>query len=211
MHDTVVVVGCGPAGQSSGKEIDRHPVVRMWNHEWQPADRFGSRYDYGMITARESALIAAKRPKKGWFFYNVPHEDEVSKIEDVPVIVLDHMRWYRHPAAQGAKPGGPKALKFSRGFAAVAGVIEHLRPKRILAIAMDVLCNGVTSAKYYDEAALPYYVKSYPNLAKISPAWAADEIPAGRVRNGPHDFQMEANLIRALAAEAGVELVWSRP
>lgn len=207
--DTVIVIGCGPVGADlRGADIDKHPVVRMWNHEWQPADRFGSRYDYGMITTTKDAQIAARRPKKSWFLYNVPHEVVISSVNDVPVIVFDHMPWYVKAKIIGATPASKKALKFSRGFAAVAGVIEHLNPKLIRCIGMDVLKNGVTSSKYYDPDALPFYVQSYPKLAAAVPEWAADEIPAGRIRNGPHDFWAESLMIRELAAEAGTEIVW---
>ncbi len=207
--NTVVVIGSGPAGSISGKDIDRHPVVRLWNHEWQPADRYGSRYDYGLITTTDDAHSAARRPENAWLFYNVPHEKAVSSIDGKTVVALDHLRWFKKAQEKGARPAAPRALKFTRGFAAVAGAIEYLRPRRVIVVGMDILRNGVTGSRYFDPAALPFYVKAYPLLARARPDWASDEMPAGWLRDGPHDYSAEAVLIREIAAEAGSELVWS--
>ncbi|MBI3150075.1 MAG: hypothetical protein HYZ17_16345 [Betaproteobacteria bacterium] len=208
MTDTVVVIGAGPAGQVSGEEVDRYPVVRMWNHDWQPAERFGSRYDYGLITRTDDVGLASRRPGK-WLFYNVPNEPEVSNIDGTPVVMLDKSSWYSRAQAHGAKPGSPrKGLKFTRGFAAVAGTIDRLRPRRIVVIGMSILRDGVTGARYYDPDALAFYVKSHPGMAAHIPGWAADEMPAGVRGEGPHDYFAEAAVIREMAAEAGVEIVW---
>lgn len=210
MTDTVVVIGSGPSPSGiSGGEIDRHPVVRMWDHDWQPAERYGSRYDYGLITNERNPLRASRRPDKWWFFYNVPHLPPVTSFDGVPVVEMDHATWYRKAIAHGAAPGHPRrALKFTRGFAAVAGVIDHLRPKRVIVIGMDILRNGFTGSRYYDPAALPFYIRAYPNMARGIPKWAAEQMPAGVRADGPHDYYAESKVIRDLSAEAGVEIVW---
>jgi hypothetical protein len=207
---TVVVIGAGPTSpQLRAADIDIHPVVRMWNHEWQPTDRYGSRFDYGVITTTQDARDAVRAPARSWFFYNVPHEQVSSgHLGGAGLVVLDNERWFRRAVALGAKSGSRKALKFTRGFAAVAAVIEHVRPERILVVGMDVLRTGATGVRYYDPAALPWYVRRYPQLAVVDPQWAADEMPPGLPRLGPHDFSAEAVLIRQLAAEAGIEIVW---
>lgn len=205
---TVVVIGSGPA-DVLGDEIDRFPVVRMWNHEWQPAERFGSRFDYGLITSTDDAMAAQKKPARSWLFYNVPHHRKAASLKGRPVVFLDHMSWYRKAWAYGARPEDPRrALKFTRGFAAVAGAIQTLRPKRIIVVGMTLLHDGVTGSHYFDQAALPFYVAAYPQMAKHIPIWAEDKIPAGLRGEGPHDYTAEAAVIRELAAEEGVELVW---
>lgn len=192
-----------------GADVDGHEVLRMWNHDWQPAERYGSRYDYGLFTSTEDAQCTSKQPTRSWFFYNIPHEKAVFNINEKPVITLDHDRWYRDAKKLGAEPEtSKKALKFTRGFAAVAAAIEHLRPSRIIGIGLDILRNGMTGVRYYDDAALPYYVKAYPLLARAIPRWAKDEMPVGQRRDGPHDYGVEAALVRLVAAEAGVELAW---
>ena len=208
MEMTVVVVGSGP-WSGNRTDIDGHPVVRMWNHEWQPADRYGTRYDYGLITIEQDARCASRCPAVSWFFYNTAHEPAVSEINGGAVVTLKHHRWLQRATELGARPGTPgKAIKFTRGFAAVAGAIDQLRPGRVVIIGMDLLRDGATPSKYYDPAALPYYVNRYPSLAKANPAWAADTMPEGWLRDGPHDYSVEAVLIRALAAEAGTEIAW---
>jgi hypothetical protein len=192
----------------TGADIDKYPVVQMWNHDWQSADRYGSRYDYGLATTLRDARDASRRPTKAWLFYNVPHEKAVQTINGDPVIFLDHMSWYKKAALHGARSFCNRALKFTRGFAAVAGVIQCLKPKRIIVIGMDVLCNGVTGVRYFDADALPFYVESYPQLAQNLPLWASNEFPSGLRGDGPHDFSAEAAVIRELAAEVGTKLVW---
>lgn len=211
---TAIVIGSGAGPEEPrGAEIDRHLVVRMWNHEWQSSDRFGSRYDHGLITTLDDVQRATRRPAKSWFFYpatkGTRREATVAKIDDVDVIVLNHVRWSIKAHALKAKSADGRGLKFTRGFVAVAGAIECLRPRRIIVIGMDVLRNGATSGKYFDRAALPFYVNSYKKLAMARPDWAADELPAGLTGEGPHDYAVEAVLIRALAAEAGTEIVWN--
>ena len=206
--DTVVVIGSGPAGSVSAEAIDCHPVVRMWNHEWQPVDRYGSRYDYGLITRTAEIRPGARRPGK-WLFYNVPNGPVGPSIDGTAVIVLDAGQWYSKAKAHGATPGHPHdRLKFTKGFAAVAGVIECLRPRRIVVIGMSILRDGVTGPKYYDPAALPFYKKLYPNMTANLPKWAADEMPAGLRGDGPHDYFTESIVIREMASEAGIEIVW---
>jgi hypothetical protein len=217
MQDTVVVIGSGPASSGMvGASIDRHRVVRMCNHDWQPADRYGSRYDYGVITSLDDARAASRRPAKAWFFYPPSKGTRrdaaaLSQIDGTDIIVVNHEKWFAQAMQMGAKSATSRALKFTRGFAAVAGSIECLRPKRVVIVGMDILRNGATGAKYYDPAALPFYVQAYPNMATSWPAWAADELAAGVTRDGPHDYAAEAALIRKLAAEAGTELVWDGP
>lgn len=214
MAKTVVVIGSGPTDPGMlGARVDSHTVVRMHNHVWQPVERYGSRYDYGLITSlqdAEDAHLAARRPAQSWLFYNVPGEQVVSEIHGNAVVLWEHKRWFHRAMAQGAQPGSPRVLKFTRGFAAVAATIEHLRPRRVVVLGMDILRNGKTGARYYDPAALPWYVKRYPRLAK-RPAWSSDTMPVGCRRDGPHDYEAEAALIRELASEAGVELVWELP
>lgn len=208
---TVVVIGSGPADPDMcGAKVDRHTVVRMWNHEWQPVERYGSRYDYGFITTVQDAHDDIRRPAKSWLFYNVPSNHPVSEVNGKPVVLWNHRRWFDRALAQGARSASGQTIKFTRGFAAVAATIEHIRPRRVVVIGMDILRNGATGPRYYDPAALPWYVERYPGLKKI-PGWAADEMPAGVPREGPHDYHAEAALIRALAAEAGVEIVWTLP
>jgi hypothetical protein len=209
MTQSIVVIGPGPVSPGMlDAYTDGDPVVQMWDHDWQPVDRYGSRYDYGLITRTGEAHAASRTPEVAWFFYNVPHEKAPSSINGKPIVVLDHVRWQVKADALGAKSGNGRGFKFTRGFAAVAGAIEHLSPRRVIVVGMEVLRNGVTGSRYYDPAALPFYVKSYPVLAKACPEWAADEMTAGCLRAGPHDYSAEAVLIRELAAEAGVELVW---
>jgi hypothetical protein len=208
-QDTVVVIGPGPSDHGMlGAYIDSHPVVQMWNHEWQPVDRYGSRYDYGLTTRMSDFQGASRTPGSAWFFYNVPHEQNPAAFNGKPVVVLDHARWQTRADALGARSAHGRGFKFTRGFAAVAGTIEHLAPRRVIVIGMDLLRNGVTGSRYYDPAALPFYLKSYPALAKAVPKWASDELPAGKLRDGPHDFSVEAVLIREIAAKAGTEIVW---
>lgn len=208
--DTVVVIGSGPGPSTmSGADIDRYPVVRMWNHEWQPADRFGSRYDYGLITRTDDVCSASRRPNKSWLFYNVPHEPEVEKIDGHAVTFLNYRRWYAKAEAIGAKAASEnRALKFTRGFAAVAGTIDCLRPRRVIVIGMSILRDGETGSRYFDPAALPFYIKSYPRLARSQPLWAADQMPPGIRGEGPHDYFAESLVIRDIAAEAGTEIIW---
>jgi len=204
---SVVVIGNGPA-QVSGQDIDRHTVVRMCHHEWQTVDRYGERYDYGLITRTSEISADARRPGK-WLFYNVPGEPTTPSIDGTPVVMLDARGWYRKAKEHGAIPGDPhRGLKFTKGFAAVAGVIERLRPRRVIVIGMNILRDGVTGLKYYDPAALPFYKKMYPNMVVGIPKWAADELPAGLRGEGPHDYFTEAAVIREIASEAGIELVW---
>lgn len=205
---TVVVIGSGPAPELCGEKVDEHTVVRMWNHEWQPVERYGSRYDYGFITTMQDAEDALKCPAKSWLFYNVPSNHRVSEVNGKPVVLWNHRRWFDRAMARGARSASGKPLKFTRGFAAVAATIEHLRPRRVVVIGMDILRNGATGLRYYDPAALPWYVKRYPGMTRV-PGWAADEMPAGVLREGPHDYDAEASLIRVLADEAGVEIVWT--
>jgi hypothetical protein len=177
----------------------------MWDHEWQPVDRYGSRYDYGLITNTLNLDRASRRPAKAWFFYNVPNQPEIT---GYPVFTLDRKRLTDRALAQGARSGNSKVLKFTRGFAAVAMAIERLKPRRVVVIGMQQLRDGVTGSRYYDPAALPWYVERYPLAAANIPGWAADEMPAGLIRVGPHDYAAESALIRLMAAEAGTEIVW---
>jgi hypothetical protein len=205
--DTVVVIGSGVA-DTVRCAVDDHTVVRMWDWDWQPPDRYGSRFDYGLITTTQDTKDAVRLPTKAWFFYNVPHEPLISVLNGIDVIAWDHAPCFRRAIALGARSTNGKAVKFTRGFAAVAATLTFLRPKRVVVIGMGILCNGVTGSRYYDSAALPYYVNHYPNMAKVNPQWAANELTAGLVREGPHDFSTEAVLIRELAAETGALLIW---
>ncbi len=206
--DIVVVIGAGPAASVRAEDIDCHTVVRLWNHDWQPAERYGTRYDYGVITNTQYALDASRLPSKAWIFYNVAGQNVVKEIGETPVMTVDKVRWFTRAEAMGARSADGRGLKFTRGFAAVAGAIDCLRPRRIVVIGMNILRDGVTGPKYYDKAALPFYVKAYPAMAHLLPQWAADEMPIGLRGEGPHDYTAESKLIRQLAAEAGVELVW---
>src|SRR4051812_15393687 len=81
VSQTIVVIGSGPTSPGLRSAfVDGHPVVRMWNHEWQPVERYGTRYDYGLITTNDDARLATRRPASGWFFYNVPSETVAQKI-----------------------------------------------------------------------------------------------------------------------------------
>jgi hypothetical protein len=210
-EETVVVIGSGPTDpEMCGQKVDSHTVVRMWNHEWQPVERYGARFDFGLITTMQDAHDAPMRPAKSWLFYNVPSNPLVPEVNGKSVILWNHRRYFDRAIAQGARSVSGRTVKFTRGFAAVAATIEYLRPQRVVVIGMDILRNGVTGARYYDPAALPWYVKQYPGMTRI-PGWEANEMPEGVSREGPHDYGTEASLIRALAAEYGVELVWTLP
>lgn len=205
---TVIIVGSGPlSAEIRGADIDAHTVVRMWNCEWQSSERYGSRYDYGLITRIEDAEKAVRLPTQSWFLYNVPHEPLSAQLNGIAVTHWNHIPWLKKARSMNARTYG-KAFKFTRGFVAVAQTIHHLRPKRIVIVGMDVLRNGATSAKYYDIEALPYYVSKHPRLAAGLPHWADDEMPPGRDYLGPHDFKVEAALVRSLAAETGTALDW---
>ena len=150
---------------------------------------------------------AKKRPSKAWFLYS--HKNTARDADGVRVDVLNHEQWFAKAAAHGAKPGSAdRALKFTRGFAAAAGAIQCLKPRRLIVIGMSILRDGVTGSKYYDPAALPFYIKSYPAMAFRLPDWAADTMPPGLRGEGPHDYFAEAVIIRELADEAGTEIVW---
>lgn len=199
----VAVIGHGrsPEGRGWGKNIDAcNLVVRMWDWAWQPAEDYGTRYDYGMVSLNQGQIGAwmrlnEKSPDRGWLGFKREGTLAHSGFETV-----DPAHWNQMARLLGARrPAGQ--FNLTRGCAALCWAIEKVgRGGEVVMVGFDNLRRGrlLPINEAFPAAYLDHYDRAFPAWRRSMP------YEAGSETCGTHDIAVERWLVSTLGCERGV-------
>lgn len=206
---SIVVVGHGisPKGRGWGKSIDAFDsVIRMWDHDWQNEDDYGSKYDYGFleILPGDFSKVFWHTNKRLPAKHFVAYERTKTPQFRIPrgTVIVDQ-RWRDVAWSMGGRGVGGKQLNLTRGCAAACWAITSLakRGEQIMLVGFDnmvkQLCLPVEKA--FPQEYLDHYDKLYPR-------WRKNWYTPNMTTCGTHDIAIELPLVRSLAKTYGVDL-----
>jgi len=198
-----VVIGHGrtPVGQGWGPKIDAcDAVIRLWDWDWQDAEDYGCKYDYGYFELSPRQLdrfhLHNKRTPTinwlgGWL-----------KQRDYPLppntIVVDPLPWVRLGLALGGI-GTKGKLTFTRGVVAAAWAIDCLASAGDLIVLVGLDNVRAGKAISIEEG----YPEAYLRTASIGPF---KSYTGGVTKYANHDYAIEGPVLATLAKRKRVEL-----
>lgn len=193
--------GRSPEGRGWGPEIDACGlVVRMWDCHWQPAQDYGTRYDFGMVALNHGQIAAwmkfnERSPARGWLGFLREGTMARPGFETV-----DPANWNRMARLLGARRQGGR-FNLTRGCAALCWAIERAgKGGEVVAVGFDNLRRGWLLP--VDEAFPADYLAHYD---RAFPGWRGGYgYQSGADTCGSHDIAVERWLVGTLADSRGV-------
>lgn len=192
-----VVVGHGrsPEGAGWGRLIDGADlVIRMWDWHWQPADDYGTRYDYGLIEIAPVLLERARQhgkrsPRLGWVGSQLYCGRRAMTLP-ARTEVIDQKRWSRIGRAMGGI-GATGRLEFTRGTIAALWTIERTEiGDAVILVGFDNVRRG---------ASLPLEQAFCPAYRANEGSYPFDGYVGGVAKYGNHDYAIEWPLLKTWA------------
>jgi len=205
---TIAVIGHGrsPEGRGWGLKIDSCIVIRMWDwSNWQGADDYGTRFDYGLLEIhpemmRDFYRYCKSDPEKGWIGSVIGNAARCKLPKHCTLV--DQKPWN----AMAKKMGGLGAtgqLQFTRGTIAVCWAIQSLAQEgdSIVLVGFDNIHRGKTLP--IEEAFSEIY-RDQPSTFPFGSYVENDR------RHGNHDFGIERPFMERLASEGNVTLQFAK-
>jgi hypothetical protein len=196
--------GRSPEGKAWASLIDAcDTVIRMWDCQWQDPAVLGNRYDIGLYELHPTMMATfhenvRRNPRRGWVASLLK---PVARSQILPrTQIVDQQRWNEIGIAMGGL-GMTGRLQFTRGTIAACWAIEDAEPgDRVILVGFDNIRRGVTLP--LDQAFCPAY-RGNPG------SYSFEGYRAQRTKDGNHDFAIELPVMRRLAADHGVSVVFA--
>lgn len=207
---TTVVIGHGrsPEDRHWGSKIDScKKVVRMWDWQWQNPIDYGNKYDYGLFVLTPKGLQVFTRhnqetPARAWLaYFGKPTSGLLPN--GVPVEIVDTTPWVEIAQAMGGV-GISGRLTLTRGCVAAAWAIAN-EPSRVVLVGFDNVHCGIN--RPVEQSFCPEYWNLY--LSRFKPD-TEKVYPIGSAKTATHDMAVELPLLKQLAENYRVELVFAQ-
>jgi hypothetical protein len=207
MNVAIIGHGRSPEGTGWGQRIDAcDAVIRMWDWEWQSAEDYGRKYDYGFYPADTIIIQRIKdetstSPRLGWIGWN-----EYGKKHYDQALPNTHqcndVAWTEIGDQLGGAGEPGYKFQLSRGAVAACWSAEFFpEGSTIILVGFDSVrqCRMLPP----DEAYSQECANAYGEWRRVS---YLEEYPAGRhpTKFRTHDFEVEGSVIAAVAAKRNV-------
>lgn len=198
-----VVVGHGrsPEGKGWGALIDSAAcVLRMWNWEWQTAEDYGRRYDFGLIETHDKVLRQfsthnKKFPARTFIASRLHCTKAVMARIPQNSILIDQERWLENEGRFIKGKGETGVWQLTRGGILACWAIQACPPgSTVVLLGFDVIKRGV---------ALPVNDAFAPAYQESGGFWGIGCYAEGKTKEGNHDYPAERKLIELVAAHRG--------
>jgi hypothetical protein len=208
----LVVIGHGKSteGKGWGPRIDASDcVLRMWNCHWQPAEDYGTRYDFGLLETHRRLLKLYRdtkppKPAQGWIVSRLDQYAGWQADIPQPYQLFDQREWINGEGAAIGGMGVKGKWELTRGsLAACWAMTRQAKPgATVVLIGFDNI---------HAQIFLPIAV-AFSDRYQADPAgaWIYTGYEPGVTKDGNHDVAAERLLLEAVAVARGVKLVFAQ-